>query len=127
MGMFKTAWQLVVKVKIEPVDGGPVLIIFTDPSDKIRACQGGSWGFNCPPVALPEYDDVEEVPLVTSSYWITLLEVPPVFRSHRLMCMVGSTLEDMKEFDRTTWKSRIMKIKVEVEFGFVDGDITMFG
>lgn len=46
------------------------------------------WGFNRALVAFA-YDDgvtaIDKVPLVKSSYWITLNNVSPAFRSERMM------------------------------------------
>ncbi|KAL6138265.1 hypothetical protein ACLB2K_063548 [Fragaria x ananassa] len=66
------------KFRVEPTEGGKVLFSFSDPNGKARVWKGGSWYFNRAPIALADYDgidDVKNVLLIKSSYWITLLKV----------------------------------------------------
>ncbi|KAL6175954.1 hypothetical protein ACLB2K_052592 [Fragaria x ananassa] len=83
--MFKTTWNINGNFPVEPANGGRLLFMFSNPNNRNRVWRGGLWGFNHASVALAQYDEVDEVPLVKSSYWIALLKVPLVFAYERLM------------------------------------------
>ncbi|PRQ53014.1 hypothetical protein RchiOBHm_Chr2g0161811 [Rosa chinensis] len=94
LGMFRSAWRVNGTLQVEEAEGGRVLFTFSDPTDQARVWRGAPWGFNHFHVALAKYDGVipiEKVPLVKSSYWITLQGVPPAFRSERVMTRIGYT------------------------------------
>ncbi|XP_061999326.1 uncharacterized protein LOC133716662 [Rosa rugosa] len=117
LGMFRSAWRVNGTLQVEEAEGGRVLFTFSDPTDRARVWRGAPWGFNRAPVALAEYDGVmpiEKVPLVKSSYWITLQGIPPAFRSERVMTMIGYTLGDFQEIDKQGKKVGKYRIRVEI-------------
>ncbi|XP_024179155.1 uncharacterized protein LOC112185178 [Rosa chinensis] len=96
-----------------------VLFTFTDPLDVDRVWKGGPWGYNRAPVTVAPYDGitlVEDVPLKKSSYRMTLQGVPPAFRSEYIMRLIGSTLGEFKEYDRPAFLTRVLRIRVEIDY-----------
>ncbi|XP_024198384.1 uncharacterized protein LOC112201706 [Rosa chinensis] len=120
LGMFRSAWRINGRLSVEEVgEDDRVLFTFTDPSDVDRVWKGGPWGYNRAPVALAPYNGISpasEIPLKKSSYWMTLQGVPPAFRSERIMHPIGSTLGDFKEFDRPTFQTRVLRIRVKIDY-----------
>ncbi|XP_024196329.1 uncharacterized protein LOC112199560 [Rosa chinensis] len=115
--MFRSAWRVNETLQVEEAEGGRVLFTFSDPTDRARVWRGAPWGFNRAPVALAEYDGVmliEKVPLVKSSYWITMQDIPPAFRSERVMTMIGYVLGDFQEIDKQGKKVGKYQIRVEI-------------
>ncbi|KAM5582612.1 hypothetical protein ABKV19_002839 [Rosa sericea] len=117
MGMFRNTWRINGTLQVEEAEEQRVLFTLSDPADRVRVWRGAPWGYNHAPVALAWYDGimpVEKVPLVTASYWITLQGIPPVFRSERVMTMIGYTLGDFQEIDKNTKKAGKLRIRVEI-------------
>ncbi|XP_062010823.1 uncharacterized protein LOC133727227 [Rosa rugosa] len=124
LGMFRSAWRINGRLNVEEIrEDDRVLFTFTNPSDVDRdvdrVWKGGSWGYNRALIALASYDGVSparEVPLNKSSYWMTLQGVPPAFRSERIMRLIGSMLGEFKEIDRPAFLTRVMRIRVEIDY-----------
>ncbi|CAN1729935.1 hypothetical protein LINPERHAP1_LOCUS785, partial [Linum perenne] len=114
-------WKPGRGITIEDRGDGLILFRFYHPLDLRQVVDGGPWSFDNNLLTLHELkpgEDIHEVPLFYSTFWVHIYELTAEFYSEIVGKMIGAWMGEFLEYDefnKFTREDPCMRIKVKID------------